>query len=61
MGHYLCPEEEKGCSVWDRVKVETCRAENLLYASLNIVQSGPIEKRKLPIYLPFIHILGEIP
>ena len=32
----MCTDEEKGCSVQDLVKVESCRAESLLSNDINI-------------------------
>ena len=70
----MCPNEEKWCSAQDLGKVESCRGETLLSNDIkyvmigliltelclpDIVQSGPLENRKMPNYLPFIDILGE--
>ena len=36
----MCPDEEKGCSVWDLLIIETCRAENLLSNIIKYVMIG---------------------
>ena len=47
-----CPDEEKGCSAKDLVKIESCRVENLLSNGIKYV---------MPNYLLFIDILGKNP
>ena len=39
---HLCPDEEKGCSAWDLVKVESCTVENLLSNDIKYVMIGYI-------------------
>ena len=36
----LCPDEEKGCSARDLLKVESCRRENLLSNDIKHVMIG---------------------
>ena len=37
---YMCPDEEKGCSARDLVKVKSCRGENLLSNDIKYVMIG---------------------
>ena len=37
---HMCPDEEKGCSARDLVKVESCRGENLLSNYIKYVMIG---------------------
>ena len=70
----MCPDERKGCSVWNLLIIKTCRAEHLLSNYIKYVMIGyklikllipehstvgTHKKRKTPNYLLFIDILGE--
>ena len=39
-GEYMCPDEEKGCSARDLVKIEPCGAGNLLSNDIKYVMIG---------------------
>ena len=61
----LCPNEEKGCSAWDLVIIDSCRVGNLLsnyiLTELHIPEhtiGGTHRNRKMPNYSLFIDILG---
>ena len=48
----MCPDEEKGCSARDLVKVESCRGENLLSNDIKYIIYKDINAQKHI----FIHI-----
>ena len=39
-GQNMCPDEEKGCSARDLVKVKSCRGEDLLSNGIKHVMIG---------------------